>query len=329
MVTAVNFRNMISWRQIRTGLNNPRRTAQYVTRRAGTQASSRGHLGTHVFTRDWDVLVLLDTCRVDALRAVADEYPFLGNVGRLCSVGASSVEWMTATFCHTPRTALRETAYIACNAYADYVFNAQGDATTFVGPAPATYFQQCNWDFSGVSDIGRLEHVWRHDSGKGGHNPPRYVTDRAIDVGRKHDFNRMIVHYAQPHSPYVSNANAEDRDLYEHEDEPFAYLRAGGDRQQVLQAYLADLRYVLDEVALLCDNIDGEVVVSADHGEAFGKYGTYKHPIGSLHPKVRFVPWARTTGHDRGEYEPKFDPERTSTTERSVDETLRALGYRE
>src|SRR5699024_10008652 len=124
---------------------------------------------------------------------------------------------------------------------------------------------------------------WRHDSGKGGHNPPRYVTDRAIDVGRKHDFDRMIVHYAQPHSPYVSNANTEDRDLYEHEDEPFAYLRAGGDRQQVLQAYLADLRYVLDEVALLCDNIDGEVVVSADHGEAFGKYGTYKHPIGSLH----------------------------------------------
>lgn len=312
--------------RIRKGLRNPRLAATYLTQRLGVQLSSRGLLGTHVFEREWDVLVLLDTCRVDALRHVADEYAFLGDIGRLCSVGASSPEWMAATFGRASRDELRNTAYLACNAYADLVFEAQGDGEAFAGPAPPTHFQRAGWDFPPASALGRLEHLWRYDSGKGGHNPPRYVTDRAIAVGREYDFDRLIVHYAQPHHPYVATAYDEDRELRDYEREPFAYLRAGGDRRRVIRAYLADLRYVLGEVKLLLANINADtVVISADHGEAFGEHSVYKHPIGSLHPKVRFVPWARTSARDSGAYASEFDPE--NTTERGVAEQLEALGY--
>jgi hypothetical protein len=30
-----------------------------------------------VYDLEWDTLIILDTCRVDALRTVADEYDFL------------------------------------------------------------------------------------------------------------------------------------------------------------------------------------------------------------------------------------------------------------
>lgn len=318
---------------ITKGLCNPRGAAQFVCRRVGVGLSSRGLLGTHVFERDWDVLVLLDTCRVDALRAVADEYPFLGDVGSLRSVGATSSEWIGATFDRSRRDELRETAYLAANGYADFILESGGDPEQFVGPAPPTYFHRGAWDFASADDCGRVEHLWRYERGDGeselghdeGHAPPRYGTDRAIAVGREGEFDRLIVHYSQPHHPYVSRALAENRALREHERDPFSYLRGGGDRREVLKAYLADLRYVLDEVALLAENIDGDMVVSADHGEAFGELGVFGHPAGSLLPVVRTVPWARVGARDGGGYQPEFDPEHAS--ERGVADQLEALGY--
>lgn len=58
--------------------------------------SSRTSFGTNVFERDWDLLVVLDTCRVDTLRHVSDEYDFLDDVGAMWSVGSSIREWVAA-----------------------------------------------------------------------------------------------------------------------------------------------------------------------------------------------------------------------------------------
>lgn len=35
---------------------------------------------------------------------------------------------------------------------------------------------------------------------------------------------------------------------------------------------------------------DVRVVITADHGEAFGGWGAYGHPMGMMHPAVRRVP---------------------------------------
>jgi len=37
-------------------------------------------VGTNIYERDWDALVVLDACRVDILREVADEYEFIDEV---------------------------------------------------------------------------------------------------------------------------------------------------------------------------------------------------------------------------------------------------------
>ena len=47
-----------------------------------------------------------------------------------------------------------------------------------------------------------------------------------------------------------------------------------------------DFYYVLNDIGILLDNLDAErVVITADHGEAFGEYGILGHKLGSLHPR--------------------------------------------
>ncbi|MFB6225192.1 MAG: hypothetical protein ABEI13_01925, partial [Candidatus Paceibacteria bacterium] len=42
-------------------------------------ATSHHPVGINVLDLEWDTLILLDTCRVDALREVAPEYDFLND----------------------------------------------------------------------------------------------------------------------------------------------------------------------------------------------------------------------------------------------------------
>lgn len=302
-----------------------------VPRKAGVWASSRNLLGRNVFEEDWDLLILLDTCRPDALRAVEDEYPFINSVEKRRSVGGQSPEWIANTFDRSYADVISNTAYITANPHSGTVFEnnleSRWDNTDDTIDNIERMRKWGKYDFVSKEDLGKYDPLWKYESKDDyEHPPPRYVTDRAIETARESDFSRIILHYMPPHAPYVSRAREEERELKEHESNPFGYLRNTGDKETVYNAYLHMLRWVLDDVELLLNNIDSEkVVISSDHGEAFGEYGVYNHHSGSLHPHIRNVPWSVTTATDRHEYEPQFNPEETS--ERSVEDTLEALGY--
>ena len=261
--------------------------------------------GEHVFERDWDVLVLLDACRVDLIREVADEHSFLDRPDTLTSVGSSSIQWMERTFTGEYAEEMRETAYVTGNPFSKRVL--------------------------GEDDLLALDEVWRYGwDDETGTIPARNVTDRAIAAGREHDAERLIVHYMQPHFPSVpepltDGMNADTLGDGEGWDSPWHRLRRGElDRETVWSSYRANLRYVLEDVALLLDNVDADrVVISADHANAAGEYGVYGHPKIPL-PVIRTVPWYRTSATDGGSYDPEFEPQ----AERGdVEEKLGALGY--
>ncbi len=285
------------------------------------RGTARYPVGTNVFDRDWDVLVLLDTCRVDALRDVAPEYAFLGEVRSIRSVGSTSAEWLANTFRRSYADEIADTALVSSNAYTQAVVEDRTyrGGTDHVVEADA---------------FALLDQPWRYapdDAAAPFHTPPRYVTDRAIEVARSVEPDRLVVHYRPPHAPYTANAVAEGRDLRKHEKQPFEALQDGVAFEAVWSAYLDELRCGLDEVEILLRSIDADrVVVSADHGEAFGEWGVYRHPMGWLHPVVRRVPWAITSASDTGSYDPQLT--------RSLDEIdaptdvadrLDALGYHE
>lgn len=332
--------------RIKKGVRNPGQAAGYVLKRGyrdtSVRVTSNVSVGSHVLEREWDVLILLDTCRVDALRDVSPEYDFIQNVEYTLSVGGSSPEWMVHTFDERWTETLQKTAYLTSNAWAERVLDERlHPDEAYADFEILTRLTRCGeWDIIRPKDLGRMERVWkfvpeddRSESYQEPHGlmpggaPPRYVTDRSVSVARNSDYDRMILHYMQPHAPYVANATAEGRELHDYEKNPFDYLRNGGSRDTVWRAYLDELRYVLDDLELLLQNLDAEtVVVSADHGEAFGEFTVYNHHTGSLHPKIRLVPWVVTSATDTQSYSPETEPRERDGID--VDDALRALGYR-
>nr|WP_303652199.1 hypothetical protein [Halorubrum laminariae] len=99
-------------------------------------------------------------------------------------------------------------------------------------------------------------------------------------------------------------------------------------------AYEANLQHVLSEVASLAANVDGRIAVTADHGNCFGEWGLYGHPMYAPVSALLAVPWATVDGADTGAREPTLSPPEPLPVSRvygsdgeSEQDRLRALGY--
>ncbi|ADJ16533.1 hypothetical protein C497_01390 [Halalkalicoccus jeotgali B3] len=111
------------------------------------------------------------------------------------------------------------------------------------------------------------------------------------------------------------------------EDRPYDAGRAGeATIDEIWPLYLDNLRLVLDSVEDLLENIDGAVALTADHGELFGELGQYGHFQSIPHPKLKKVPWVKTTGTDTRTRQP--DPDFSIRKMDDVEKQLADLGYR-
>lgn len=266
--------------------------------------------GTNVYDRDWDLLVILDGCRTDAMKEVAHEYDFLNNPGTHRSPGSASYQWMDRTFTDKYTEEMRKTAHVTANPFSD--------------------------DFCAPDDWAILDEVWRDGWDDDiGTVPAQRVTDRAIQVAREHEGNyeRLLVHYMQPHLPSVPNPLSNAGDLggwRDGREMAWQGLRRGQfSEKEVWDAYISNLRYVLDEVDVLLSNVNaGRAVLSADHGNAKGEWGIYGHPNVPLNV-LRDVPWYRTSAIDERTRDPDLEFGKKGDSSKSVEERLNALGYTE
>jgi hypothetical protein len=286
--------------------------------------TSRWPLGTHVYDEDWDLLVILDACRVDVLESVADEYEFIETVDSRWSVGSHSHEWLTQTFSEDYADEIANTAYVSGNGHTHETFVERE-----YPPDETVPFCWPNWRTVGTEDFGQLDMLWEtaHQDELG--VPPRAITDRTVEVARESDYDRLIAHYMQPHIPYIAGALAEDRSPTDIEAKGWKLLESGdADHDEVWQLYEDNLRLVLDEVKLLLENVDAEnVVVTADHGNAFGEYTIHGHPEGMLLPCVKTVPWVETQASDEHTFEPTGSDVRQEREKTNIEDHLTDLGY--
>jgi len=327
--------------RILKGIRNPHQAYQYIkdhfnpihpVENLFLLGSSRFPIGTHVLDREWDVLVILDTCRVDALRSMSNEFEYINNVERIFSRGGTSPEWIAHTFDSEYETELEDTAYITANPHGKTVLEDRQQLDTH-SAAARRFYRYGDWNPIKPSKLALYDPVVSYHTDVnipnvdffGDITPPQYVTDRAISVARELSPNRMILHYMQPHYPWVSRAIKEDRDVYDWEERPERVRQFS--RKKVYNAYLTDLRFILNEIRKLLDNLDAEeVAISSDHGDAFGEWGICGHGPGRFHPQVRYVPWAVTSASDSGEYVPQITP--PQDTDITILSQLEALGYR-
>jgi len=267
-----------------------------------------GEKSTPVWDREWDVLVVLDACRAEWLSAVAREFDFLTDVESIYSVGGHSAEWIDRTFDDRYDDEISGCAYVIGNHHAKWM-----DQDKFA------YFD----------DVSNHK-----DAEEGLPAPPAHVvTDRAIRAGRTQNWEQMIVHYMQPHKPFMKRGDTR-RDVSLAADWSTGYemyrkvLSGDLTRDELEEKFIDNLRYVLQEVELLLENLDAPTVaITADHGNALGERFLWDHSRGVKHPAVRRVPWVECTAEDRESIEPA-EYLTSEETDAEVEERLKQLGYR-
>ena len=285
---------------------------------------SRIDLGTNVYERNWDVLIVLDTARIDTLEEVATEFDFVNEVNSIRSLGSTSSEWIAKTFTQEHQYEISDTVLVSANPHVQHTLYER----QFPERDKDAFFSFTSWDTVHSDDFLHIDQPWKYATDERyDHVLPRDMTDRAVSLHRELDPDRMIVHYMQPHRPHMANAHREGRELTDAEHDPFSYLKSGGDRQEVFSNHVADLEFVLRTgVKPLLRNVDADTVaITADHGDGFGENWCYAHIAGDPRRQVRRVPWVETEATDHGELQPRLTP--SETTEDSVEDHLEALGY--
>ncbi|MFA9504401.1 sulfatase-like hydrolase/transferase [Natrinema sp. H-ect1] len=291
-------------------------------------------IGSNIYDHEWDLIIILDACRVDAIQEVEEEYDFISNIQSEWSVGSTSKEWMANTFRDENKDMVGETTYISANGFSSDVLSRDPNWREW-GATEGTWISHQEWvepllrrNVVNKGDLDSYHPIWdlsdRHNHG---HTPyAEDVTDYAIQVGRLESPTKTIVHYMQPHAPYLGNRD-NDQELEDWQRYPFQELRNGERKSKVWDEYMDNLRYVLDEVSRLLRNFSAnDVVITSDHGELFGELGLYDHGVGIPHPSLKKVPWVETTAEDLSTSNPEVElDEKQNPNE--VKERLRNLGY--
>lgn len=252
---------------------------------------------------DWDVLVVLDACRYDALQRVT-HWP----VDSCRSPGSATGHWLEAC----ERSDVLEGSYVATG-----------------------NVNYANWDV-GAAEV---DQVWQdHWNDRLGNVLPEPVLD-AADGFVTDGHGPVVAHLLPPHAPYIAkvgetwipafpdvdvwrrNPGREDQDKLS----PQVAMASGHvDMERAIAGYHASVEStwnaILPYVGEWVDD-DLTVVVTADHGESFGRmrdWTLYGHPNRvHVRPLVE-VPWVVFE---------QAPPMADGDAAEGVQDKLEALGY--
>ncbi|WP_436932535.1 hypothetical protein [Halosimplex halobium] len=295
---------MYSLEQLRRGILNPHdgvKELHWLYHRR-----LLGKVGIDVMDADWDNLIILDACRYDMFSAVNT---INGDLTTKLSQGSHTQEFLRSNFRDGPYW---DTIYTSAN---PQVQKCKVERKF----AKCVRLWETNWD-----ETLRTVH-------------PRDVRDSAIDVSEKYPHKRHIVHFIQPHYPFIGDRGKRidqgtitgDGIITDRRDERNVWekLEAGQLSQQtVWEAYVENLEVTLPYVEELVDQLPGKTVITSDHGNALGRRGVYGHPNRCFMKELVTVPWLIVPFDQRRETTPSEIREQ-SMGHSDVEDRLADLGY--
>jgi len=260
--------------------------------------------GIDVFEADWDNLLILDACRYDYFAALST---LDGTLESRISRASATREWVHANF--TGRN-LHDVVYVSANPN----FRKVADEID--------------------AEVHAYVDVWQDDYLEGEENtvvPPETVTEHALEAAEAYPNKRLLVHYVQPHYPFLGPTGEEHFDPTATLEEISREYDVADGRLE--RAYRENVEIVLDEAERLLAALPGKTVVSSDHGELLGErlfplpFHAYGHPMGIYMDELVEVPWHVHVNGDRKRIVPEAPIEEGEIDESAVDEQLRNLGY--
>jgi len=277
----------------------------------------------NLIEEDWDYLIVLDACRYDAFVDLHDEY-LDGRVEKRRSPGSSTPEWAAKTF-----TDDHDLAYFSGNPFinslgiplADLKWGGSCDYEWAASDHIAEVFDLWRdaWDDDlGTVPPGSVNEAVRSNrdaSERRSRTVVHYMQPHAPylrqGTGRKlkriRDGIRAQAADGDDDGPLARIGGVARSRLErvlgestlamqlgmwaELDVDSLPAIGADGARRTLRRYYEENLRIVLESVKDLISDLDGRVVVTADHGEAFGEQGVWEHHVETPIPPLIEVPW--------------------------------------
>lgn len=264
---------MYSLEGIKKGLTQPRVILQEVDRLFYRRLRSwpYNENGVDIFERDWDNLLILDACRYDLFDEAVD---LPGTTEAVQSRGSATFEFLRGNF---DGRDLLDTVYVTAS------------------PMLHRHRDEISVQFHDVVN------VWRDEGWNDRYRTvlPETVADATIDAAEQYPNKRLLVHFIQPHYPFIGPTGRDHFDL-DRLDFQWKEITTGDldiPPAVVRRAYEENLEEALPSVERLLFGLDGKTVVTADHGQMFGErlfpipIREYGHPSGLYTEELVKVPW--------------------------------------
>lgn len=286
--------------KIRKAITNPEKVPPYISKKVSQSLLDRyARLQTWRRTKDLEtqseyiedlrddsdwLLIILDACRYDYLAEAFDRY-FIGDVFEVKSVAHDTFEYIRLCWPDYYEDVTYVSGTPAINS-SDAKFENDRLESLYDGFVPSDHLPNIvdAWESGWDTSLGVC--------------PPEPVTDAALET----ESTQTVVHYSQPHTPYIGakeelgyTEGDSGRPMEGRPSDELIWdrVRSGEISDDELhELYISNLERVLPEVCQIIEHSDADrTIITSDHGEALGEYGTYAHPR-KEHPHLRVVPWA-------------------------------------
>ena len=237
-------------------------------------------------SRSWDCLIILDACRYDFFEKYV--WKFMdGRLYRVLSPGGYTIKWFKRTWYGN----YKDVIYISST---PFIRKSERIRKKFLKIVNA-------WDRGWDEKLHTIP-PWKMNSIALWELKLLNVKHR---LGLYAKRPRIVIHYVQPHSPYIAGPIDFSRiyDFYIKNLRGVVVLEHAvlvhlmnilGDVEKVnytlRRAYEENLKLVLSYVSELVPYLPGRVAITSDHGELLGEYGLYFHPIDAMISELRYVP---------------------------------------
>ena len=259
-----------------------------------------GNRGEYVAEKDWDNLLVLDACRLDLYRKEANP-----DCGVVRSRGAATPEWMAENF---EGRSFPDTVYVTANPYVSIITEGEFHAR-----------------------IDLWEEAWDDEEKT---VLPEVVAERAREVSEEYPDKRLIVHFMQPHQPFIGWELPGS--FWNASESPWDALRDNTvDSREILEGYVDNLRAVYPVARELGLDLPGKSVITSDHGNMLGErvrpfpIRDYGHRKGIYTDENVLVPWDELPFETRKEITAGGTESDYREVTAEVTDRLADLGYAE
>ena len=271
------------------------------------------------FEENWDYAFIFDCARYDVFKSVYNDY-FGGKLEKRRSNASATPEWVEKNFENR-----KNINYFSTNPF----INSQSIRLNEFDYIPKKYTTDPSrhiahivdvWDNSWNEDIGT---VLPHELNKEFKNKHGDLADRRTVIHYMQPHKPFIGHGKSR----MENMKKKSVEKLERDDKwllpdritakfsrvveqlegsetamklgltmslkPSAFLEAilGNTHQIMKNHHEENLRKAMEEARKLAGNLEGKIVITSDHGEAFGEKGVWGHHIETYVPPLVEVPW--------------------------------------